>query len=68
MSFEDDHGFVVNILMHFLLIMKVNEIHNFSNLFDKTLCFGQVPAHHREYPKTVYTQYVFVVLVLLAVC
>jgi len=36
-SFEDDHGFVVSILMHSLLIIKVNEMHNFSNLFDKTL-------------------------------
>jgi len=68
-SFEDDHGFVVSILMHSLLLIKVSEMHNFSNLFDKALSlFRTGPLSIIGSISTVYMQYVFVMLVLLAVC
>jgi hypothetical protein len=35
--FEGDHGFVVSILMHSVLIIKTNEMHSFSDLFGKVL-------------------------------
>jgi len=39
----------------------------FSNLFDKVPYIFQTSAvHHQEYLNTVYTQWVFVILVLLA--
>jgi hypothetical protein len=47
----------------YILIMKANEMHYFSNLFDKV--FDMSTVHHQEYLNTVYTQYVFVILVLL---
>jgi hypothetical protein len=43
-------------------------MHYFSNLFDKVLyMFRTGPlSHHEEYLNTVYRQYVFVMLILLA--
>jgi len=53
----------------YILIMKANEMHYFSNLFDKknTPRVSDISIfHHQEYLNTVYTQYVFVMQVLLA--
>jgi hypothetical protein len=49
-----------------ILIIKANEMHNFSNLFDKSTLHvsDSSTVHHQEYLNTVYTQYM---LVLLAV-
>jgi hypothetical protein len=43
-------------------------MHNFSNLFDKSTLHvsDSSTVHHQEYLNTVYTQQVFVMLVLLA--
>jgi hypothetical protein len=51
-----------------ILIMKSNEMHYFSNLFDEnTLHVSDMSTvHHQEYLNTVHRQYVFVMLVLLA--
>jgi hypothetical protein len=38
-------------------------MHNFSDLFDKVT--DRSAVHHQEYLNTAYTQYVFVMLVLL---
>ena len=43
-------------------------MHKFSNLFDKLHVSDVSTVHHQEYLNTVYTQQVFVMLVLLAVC
>jgi len=50
-----------------LLIMKANEKHYFSDLFDKILyMFWTRPPSTIRSISTLYTQYVFVMLVLLA--
>jgi len=51
-------------------MIKANEMHYFSNLFDKVFyMFWTSPmSHHQEYLNTVYMQQVFVMLVLLDVC
>jgi len=41
--------------------MKANEIHYFSNLFDK----DRSTVHHQEYLNNVYTRQTFVMLLLL---
>jgi hypothetical protein len=48
--------------------MKADEMQYFSNLFDKNTAYvsDRSTAHHQEYFNTVYTQQVFVMLVLLA--
>ena len=45
-------------------------MHYFSNLFDKVLYMflDKSTVHHQEYLNTVYTQYVFIMLVLLVLC
>jgi len=49
-----------------ILIIKANEMHSFSNLFDKVLyIFRTGPL---SIINTVYRQYVFVMLVLLTIC
>jgi len=48
------------------LIMKANEMHYFSNLFDIVHVFNMFTVHHQEYLNTVYMQQVFLMLVLLA--
>jgi len=46
--------------------MKANEMHYFSNLFDKVLYVSdRSTVHRQEYLNSVYTQQVFVMLVLL---
>jgi hypothetical protein len=49
-----------------ILIMKANEMHYFSNLYDTLHVADKSTVHHQEYLNTVYTQLVFVMLVLLA--
>jgi len=40
-----------------ILIRKANEIHYFSNLFDKVLyILDRSTVHHQEYPNSLYTQ------------
>jgi hypothetical protein len=41
-------------------------MNNFSNLFDKVHGLDRSIVQHQKYLNTVYTQYVFVMLVLLA--
>jgi len=54
--FEGDHGFVVSILMHSILIVKANEMHSFSNLFDKVLyMFSTGPPSIIRSISTLYT-------------
>jgi hypothetical protein len=54
--------------IHNLLIIKTNAMHYFWNLYDKSTLHvsDKSTVHHQEYLNTVYTQYVFVMLVLLA--
>jgi len=53
----------------YILIIKANKMHNFSNLFGKVLYMFQIGSLSIiRSLNTVYTQQVFVMLVLLAVC
>ena len=58
------------LMLTYVLIMKANKMHYFSDLIDKALyMFRTVPLSIIKSISTLYTQqYVFVMLVMLTVC